>query len=433
MHHPLKETALQIFNITLAAMDPESRLSSFITLQNGSLFAGDEKVFEDADNLPIYIAGAGKAAARMAKGLCSAEGLHIKDGVIIAPESEKNVCDGLPVQVFPGTHPLPGQQSLASTFELLDFVASVPKDALTIILISGGASALMEIPEKGISIEELSSFYDSLLRSGAGIHEMNVVRKQLSAVKGGKLLGKTGSDKVLSVIISDVPGDDPAIIASGPTTPHNSKKADAVKVLRKYKLYDDAPHSIKDFLNSPDLPKLDHQKVHKTVFAGSSLQFAEYASDLCRQAGFETELMETQYAEDAESVAEMMLGTIKPRSRKKGKFAYIFHGESTVEVKGDGKGGRNQHLALLVTPKISGKRNILMLSAGTDGVDGNTDVAGAITSNLSRNKAVSLNLDPEEFAGRFDSWHFFKNLGDLIFTGPTGNNVMDFQLFLIDA
>ncbi|MCH8557842.1 MAG: DUF4147 domain-containing protein [Balneolia bacterium] len=425
----LRRTAADIFRKTLDEMRPDNLVKKAVELKGTDINVGGKKL-ADSSQTPVYVVGAGKAVVQMAAGLENVLGNAIKDGIVIAPVgTESNLSV---IQVFEGTHPRPDEQTVASTLELMDFTRAIPEDACVFFLISGGASSLMEAPAGALELEEIRKTYDALLKSGATIQEMNTVRKQLSDVKGGKLLSLLKSGVSASLIISDVPGDDPAFIASGPTTPSNTSKKDALKVIEKFGLSDSIPEAVIEHLSVKDLnPNNEIRSKHKSHIIGSSGMFAQEAGKLCRDLGYSTVVSKKQYTEDAEKVAKYI--TSELRKKKSGKRAFIFHGESTVHVKGDGKGGRNQHLALLMSKKISRRKNTLLLSAGTDGVDGNTDVAGAFAASDTSSRAAKLGIDANDFLRDFNSYHFFKTLGDLIFTGPTGNNVMDFQLILIDA
>ncbi len=425
----LRESATEIFRKTLEAMSPANLVKKAIQVDAGHIKIQGKKLTHES-RVPVYVIGAGKAVVQMAAGLESVLGNRIRDGVVIAPAGSES--DLSIIQVFEGTHPVPDQQTVASSLELMDFARSIPKDACVIFLISGGASSLMEVPAGQLELEEIREVYDTLLKSGATIQEMNTVRKQLSAIKGGKLAKLLKAGTSASLIISDVPGDNPDFIASGPTTQSKSKKEDALKVLEKFGLTDKVPPAVVEFLSVHDLESEEEPHTnHRNVIIGSSGMFAKEAGKLCKDMGFSTFVSSKQYTEEADKVAEHITKEI--RKMKSGKRAYIFHGESTVHVKGDGKGGRNLHLALLMSKKISRRKNTLLLSAGTDGVDGNTDVAGAFAASDTSKRAAELGMDASDYLKDFNSYHFFKTLGDLIFTGPTGNNVMDFQLILIDA
>lgn len=425
----LRKTAAEIFRKTLDEMHPDKLVKKAVERRGTDIMVGGKKL-ADSSQKPVYVIGAGKAAVQMAAGLESVLGDAIKDGVVIAPAGTDS--DLTIIQVFEGTHPRPDEQTVASTLELMEFARAIPKDSCVLFLISGGASSLMEAPAGALELEEIRVTYGALLKSGATIQEMNTVRKHLSDVKGGKLLSLLKGSVSASLIISDVPGDDPAFIASGPTTASTTSKKDALKIIEKFGLNDCIPEAVLEHLSVNNFNSNGEiRSKHKSYIIGSSGMFAQEAGKFCENLGYNTVISKKQYTGDAEKVAEHITKEI--RNGKSGKRAFIFHGESTVHVEGDGKGGRNQHLALLMSKKISRRKNTLLLSAGTDGVDGNTDVAGAFAASDTSRRAAKLGIEANDFLRDFNSYHFFKTLGDLIFTGPTGNNVMDFQLILIDA
>lgn len=429
----LRADASDIFRLTLASMKPEKLVRRALHIENDTLTVQDA-TFTLA-NRPVYVLGAGKAAARMAAGAESVLGSHIRDGLVIGPaaggQAGAHITSLQRIQLLSGTHPRPDKTSLASTLELMQLARSIPEDALVLVLISGGASALMEAPAGDLELDDIRQTYDTLLRSGAVIQEMNTVRKQLSAIKGGRLLNMLKARQVISLIISDVPGDDPAFIASGPTTPDETTRQDALDIIKKHDIEDKLPASVLEFLGQADNEAADaFTGEHHTCMAGTSRIFAEEAAVHARAKGYKVNVAQEAYTESAGEVARNMLKSI-PRIRT-GKKAFIFHGESTVQVSGDGKGGRNQHLAMLLAEGLAGKKNVLALSAGTDGIDGNVPVAGAFADGSTVERAEGLGLDITAYKANFDSYHFFKSLDELIITGATGNNVMDFQLILCE-
>jgi len=423
----LKTIAIDTFSKTLQKMKPEKLVSSVVKVDGNVLFIDDHKI-NTADFGGVWVIGAGKAAARMATGFEAAAGHFIKDGLVIAPKN--SISTAKKIQILPGSHPKPDEDSIASTLELLSFVDSIPQKATVIVLISGGASSLMETPADGLNLEEVRETYEIILKSGASIHEMNLIRKHLSAVKGGKLLRRLAGRNVINIMLSDVPGDDPNHIGSGSTYPDFTTRKDAFKIVEKYQLESKLPKAVVSMLQGSDQEGFDQYPETKTILAGTSLLFAEEAAHQLKEIGFTPVVLPESYNLPVETIAEIISDEIK--KYKKGKYALLFHGESTVEVTGTGKGGRNQHLALLVAEKSSGNTGFILLSAGTDGGDGPTDAAGAVIDGSTIDRAKSMGLDVTKSIANFDAYHFFKSLDDLIFSGPTGNNLMDFQMVLID-
>ena len=424
MDSDLKKIASEIFRKTLLAIKPEKLILKNIGLEDGYL-----KICEDY--IPIhnrekfYVIGAGKASARMAVGLEQVLGDRIRDGLIISPQGVEAATQI--IQIFEGAHPKPDYHTLASSIEMLNFVRSVPKGAKIIALFSGGASSLFEIPAGEIELSELRLMYDLLLKSGAGIHEMNTVRKSMSLVKGGNTLGYLNETNVFNVLISDVPGDNPSYIGSGPTVLDTVKPEDALNILKKYDLIPHTPESVIRAIST--LKPLTNTSVIKNYIIGTSKICAETAGNFASDFAYEPNILKDSYDITAEDLCNMITGDLK---KAKGKKAYIYHGESMVKVTGDGKGGRNQHVALLMSEKLSGKSGVCLLSAGTDGRDGPTDAAGALVDGTTIQRAEQLGMKLNEYINRFDSYHYFKSLNDLIFTGPSGNNLMDLQILLTD-
>jgi len=428
MTFDLRALALDTFNQTLSKMKPEKRVSELFSIKNEMLhISGTDIKLNKKEKL--WVIGAGKASARMAAGLESVATPFIKDGIVITPIGV--TAPLRKIQLLPGSHPKPDDNSQASALEMIDFCKRIPEGSTVVCLISGGASSLMETPEKGLILEDVSETYSILLKSGASIHDMNIVRKHLSAVKGGKLLHYLKGKKVVNILLSDVPGDEPRHIGSGPTNQEPTTPKDALSILEQFGIQEKVPSPILKVLRekSEQGMEMDSTEVIN-IMAGTSHLFAQKAAELLEEKGWKTHVAPQAYDAPIEKVANTIFEMIQKSA--KGKHAYMFHGESTVQVSGNGKGGRNQHLALLLAQKLNTSDNIMILSAGTDGGDGPTDAAGAVVDGSTLQRAAQLGLDVKTYTDNFDAYHFFKSLDDLIFTGPTGNNLMDFQLILID-
>lgn len=373
----------------------------------------------------IWVFGAGKAAASMALGLNTVLKDRICGGVVINPTPDSFKIGK--IEIRPGNHPIPGTESLKSTENLIHVLSTTKPNDLILFLISGGASAMLCKPVDGLSLNDLQELNENLLKSGLSIHQMNARRKAASAVKGGKLLSFTQSKTILNLLISDVPGDDPSVIGSGPTQPEISGHSKNKKVTNIW-------------INTPGLFA---QKIGNTAKLVAKEQIANDHNDL----GETTNLLNKElavlvhpdpYSGSTKDVCEMMSNRIqedlKTGSETKPRL-HIFCGESEVKVTGDGKGGRNQHLALhfLVheLPKFKNITRITMLSAGTDGIDGNTEAAGAIIDSEMHKKIDEERLMPLAYLNRFDSYTFFQKLDTLLITGPTKNNLMDIQMILV--
>lgn len=427
MSENVRAIALDTFAASLKKMKPEKLVYNALKLEGDYLRVRDS-VFNLGEGQKIWVLGAGKASARMAVGLEQALGNRIRDGIVIAPKGATPVTRR--IQIFPGSHPLPDEYSLASTLELMDLADSIPDGATVFFLMSGGASALMELPDGRISLDDIRITYDAILKSGASIHEMNLIRKHLSAVKGGKLLKRLAGKKVINLILSDVPGDDPRHIGSGPTNPEPSTKQEAAAVIEKYGLQGKIPPMVMVHLRRTIEQNESIDAEYHNFLLGTSRIFADTVAEQLHQHGYETAVLPEAYDLPVEEVVTQIVQ--ETAKKKSGKHALLYHGESTVKVTGSGKGGRNQHLALLAAQKLAGVDGVFLLSAGTDGRDGPTDAAGALVDGSTFQKAQAQGMETDKYLTAFDAYHFFKSLDALIFTGSTGNNLMDFQMVLID-
>jgi len=379
----------------------------------------------------VHVFGVGKASATMAQGVYECLGDRIHSGLVICPEPDRFPTG--PIRQLKGNHPLPGEDSLTATTALLEALARVEAGDLVLFLISGGASAMLCKPEQGIPFEEKQALYYELLRSGADIHAINVVRKHLSAVKGGKLLRHLQASKVINLIISDVPGDDPSTIGSGPTVPDPSTLAQAHDIVKRFLPGRTLPQGLPETPKPWELPDVTIQN----HWISTPQQGAQIAAELlkARMGISEVKVDQQAYLGSLDNVLQHMMSTLErgmvdPPSPK----AFVFYGESEIRVEGQGKGGRNQHLALQfaleVMPKWS-DRAMMLLSFGTDGVDGNSPAAGAIVDQSTLTEITRLGRDPREYLQRFDAYSFFMDTPYLIETGPTGNNLMDLQIIVL--
>lgn len=389
----------------------------------------------------IWLLGAGKASVEMVYQVEKYFGARIKDGIIISPNNSHKLNR---VQVFSGTHPYPYQDSVSASYELSQLAKRIPAGDTVIFCISGGASSLLCIPENGIELDELRKTYKLLLNSGASIHEINTVRKHLSETAGGKLGRILDKTQLISIILSDVPGDSPDVIGSGPTVPDSSTFTEAFQVLQKYGLWDETPHSVRIHLSKgmhgdvPENPKPGKNvcKNHQVkVISGAGI-LAQNAGNYLSEKGYNVMVDSEAYDMDVNRVAKKIcsdaISVLSKRSELKEPAAFVYFGESTVQVKGDGKGGRNQELALNAAISIEGQHDISLLSFATDGVDGPTDAAGAIVNSETNLKARKQKLSPEDYLQNNDAYHFHEEMKTLIKTGPTGSNLMDLQIILVE-
>jgi glycerate-2-kinase len=378
----------------------------------------------------ILVVGAGKAAARMAAGCEAALGPARFHGLVIVPDECGVDLESIDVR-FAG-HPVPDGRGVAATAELCRRLDSAPGDAV-LALVSGGASSLLVQPRAPLTLAEKVEVNRLLLSSGADIGEFNTVRKHLSAVKGGGLLRRSRGRRVLTLVLSDVVGNDPTIIGSGPTVPDPTTFGDALGIVRRY--------AIDDKIAPAALALLERGvrgEVEETVKPGESVVAGEVAIigdnrralsaavDEAKRLGYEALLEARSLEGDTTVTARRWLRDIRGRVEGRRRCA-VAGGETTVAVHGTGRGGRNQEFALALVELLDGAA-MCVLSAGSDGVDGPTDAAGAFVDGRTAPRALTLGLDPAVALAANDSYGFFDRLGDLFRCGPTGTNVMDIKL-----
>ena len=386
----------------------------------------------------FYLLGAGKASVQIAKSLLE-RGSYFKDGILIGVEKDR--VSG--AQVFVGNHPYPDNDSVAASYELLSLARSIPAGETVVFCLSGGASALLCIPPYGIEVEEIQILYKLLLNSGANIQQINTVRKHVCDLKGGKFAEELSHVELITLIESDVPGDDISTIGSGPTVADPSTFREAIDILKEFKLWAKLPESIQRHLifgeegvipENPKVEQLSHLQ-HKAHIISESEGLAQNIAHSLAQAGYHVWIDEKAYSEDVKSISKKMcskaIAIVSKKDDMKMPAALIYHGESTVEVKGSGLGGRNQELALIAALSIEGQHPISVLSIGTDGIDGPTDASGAIINSFTTLAARKEKLAPEQFLQNNDSYNFHEAMNTHVKLGPTGINLMDLQVILI--
>jgi len=380
------------------------------------------------------VVGAGKAAASMAAAVEEVwdgplEGVVVTRYGHSVPTSE--------IDVVEAAHPVPDAAGTAAAVRILDLVRGAGPEDLVLCLISGGGSALLALPAPGLTLEDKQAISRALLRSGAAISEINTVRKHLSAIKGGRLAAAAAPAKVVSLIISDVPGDDAAVIASGPTVPDPSTSADARAVIEKYGI--DVPRGVARFLASPasETPKPgapEFALVENVVV--STAKFAlDRAAEVAGSAGYEIiplgDLVEGEAREVGAAHSEMALADATRSDVA--PTAIVSGGETTVTIATDGgRGGRNTEYLLSLALELDGHPRIWAIAADTDGIDGSEDNAGALLAPDTLERARAAGIDPAERLAANDAYSVFEAAGDLLVTGPTFTNVNDFRAILID-
>ncbi len=399
---------LRILSSALKAVDPFYAVQTHLPALEGRVFG-----------LAI-----GKAAVPMMDALV--ERIPLKDGLAVtkfAPEQSRKLYT-----VIEGAHPVPDPRSLEAGKSVLKFVSSLNEDDTLVCFISGGGSALVTAPH--VPLEDLQTLTSLLLSSGAPIDEINVLRRQLDRIKGGGLAHATKA-KILSLILSDVIGNPLEAIASGPTVPDPTTREDAMKILKKYQIEKQVPDSILQFLESKSLDfDFRQQSVGpdhiQNIIVGDNKLAAVAAFEHAEREGFYAEILTNELRGEAREVGRELAYRLRVESSARERpFCLIAGGETTVTIKGNGKGGRNQELALSAVEELRGLDNVMLIALGTDGDDGPTDAAGAVVTGESASRAEELGLDAEASLSRNDAYPFFEALGDLLKPGPTGTNVND--------
>jgi glycerate 2-kinase len=427
----MRDAARKIF---LAALQEASIARGFarhVHCERGLL-----RVREDLYDLHAYsrvfVVSIGKAGHTMAEALVQQVGESL-EGIVassVAPESQLRGF-----RYFCGGHPTPNEESIASASAILRAVEAQPSTALVIFMISGGGSSIVEKPiDDEISLADLIATYRVLVHSGAPIAEINAVRKHLSAVKGGRLAQAASPAHQVSLLVSDVPDFTPDALASGPTMADSTSVEDCHRIAAKYDLVRQLPQSTRELFERHALeetPKSDDPAFVRarwwTVLSNQSA--IEEASHAAERAVFLVHVDNSCDDWDYEKAADYLLAKVRELRKQFSPVCLISGGEVTVKVENPGVGGRNQQFALACAHKIAGE-NITVLSAGTDGVDGNSPAAGAVVDGGTVERARSLGLDPHQALERFDAYPLFKVLGDAIETGPTGNNLRDLRILL---
>ncbi|MEW6410024.1 MAG: glycerate kinase [Nitrospirota bacterium] len=440
---------VDIFNYALNAVDPYNAVMRHLSLDREMLSAGD-KDYPLKDFKRIIVIGAGKASARMASAVETVLGERITDGIVITKygynreQDSRGKGQGARIRIFEAGHPIPDENGLKATQEIIKLLKDSDENTLVLCLISGGGSALFVSPYDWISLVEKQKITNMLLMAGANINELNTVRKHISRVKGGRLAEIAYPATIISLILSDVVGDRLDVIASGTTSPDKTTYQDALGVLKKYGLIDRSPQTVLKVLYEgtkgliPETPKegdIIFEKV-ENIIIGSNEKALGAAKTRAETLGLNAEIISKEISGEARDVGRWLAqrALVLKGSRVqgfRGSSCLISGGETTVTVKGNGLGGRNMELALAFAMEIEGVSGITLLSAGTDGTDGTTDAAGAIVDGNTVAKAKAIVINPEEYLRNNDSYNFFKKINGLFVTGPTGTNVMDMQIIIV--
>ncbi|HEY66367.1 MAG TPA: glycerate kinase, partial [Caldilineae bacterium] len=442
---------IEIMAAALQAVDPAEAIRRHMR-RRGDTLEVDGRTYDLSAFRRVIVVGGGKAGAPMAAAVAEILGDRITGGVIIVKYGHTGKAGAWEVrfgrggeaqpptqraevppqiELIEAGHPVPDAAGLEGVRKLQAWLQGLSPDDLVICLISGGGSALLPAPAEGITLEDKQTLTDLLLRAGATINELNAVRKHCSSLKGGQLARQAMPATLIALMLSDVVGSPLDVIASGPTVPDSTTFHDAFEVLERYSVVDQAPRSIVSRLRRgmadeiPETPKEGDPCFERVqnVIVGDNGIAARAAAERARALGFSTLVLTTFVEGEAREVARVCAGLVKeevqtnePLSRP---ACFILGGETTVTVRGQGKGGRNQELALAAALALDGWPDVAIASLGTDGTDGPTDAAGAVATGGTIRAGQALGLDAEAALADNDSYHYFSALGDLIITGPT--------------
>ena len=382
------------------------------------------------------VVGAGKASAAMAKAVEDSWSGPLS-GLVVTRDGHGVPCAR--IEIVEASHPVPDARGHEAARRILAMVSGLGPDDLVIALISGGGSALLTLPAPGLTLADKQAINAALLRSGAAIGEMNIVRKHLSAIKGGRLAAAAHPAHIVTLVISDVPGDDPAMIASGPTVADRSRADDALAILRKYGITE--PGAALAHLSHPidDTPKPDDARLAnaRTITIATPQQSLEAAAQVARDAGVVPLILGDALEGEARDVGRVMAGIARQAARRgqpaSAPVVLLSGGETTVTLRGKGRGGRNVEFLLALAIELDGEPNVFALAGDTDGIDGVEEIAGAIATPDTLARAAARGIDAKAALADNDGHGFFEALGDSVVTGPTLTNVNDFRAIYIAA
>jgi hydroxypyruvate reductase len=436
----LRADAREIFAAGVKSADPFAAVLKAVELENDRLRVGD-RIYQLSGIQKVFVGGCGKACAPMALALETALGAKISGGVIVVKHGHGLQLDR--IKVIEAGHPVPDEAGLDGARQIIELARRCGAGDLLFFLISGGGSALLPAPTDGLTLEDKKKTTEALLKSGATIREINAVRKHISRIKGGRLALLAAPARLIALILSDVVDDALDAIASGPTVPDHSTYEDCLEILQRYDLSRQVPRSVVDILQRgakgrvAETPKKSEKLFRnvQNIIIGSNTQALAAAQQRAEALGYHSWVLTNAMAGESRDVAKShstlikeIVETNKPVPRP---ACLLSGGETTVTVRGDGMGGRNQEFCLAAAMEVEGMDGVVILSGGTDGTDGPTDAAGGIVDGSTLNRGRARNLDAAEFLSRNDSYNFLRSTGDLLVTGPSLTNVMDLQITLI--
>jgi len=427
----MRITARHLFERALAEASIDRAFQRHVDCDRGVL-----RICEDLHDLDSYqrvlVISIGKAAHAMVNSLEMQAGNRF-EGIVASSAGPVSQARGF--RYFRGGHPLPNQESIRAAEAMLKSLGALNASSLVIFMLSGGGSSIVEKPvDDEIPLEDLVATYRVLVHSGAPIAEINAIRKHLSAVKGGRMAVAASGAQQVSLLVSDVPDNTPDALASGPTMPDSSTVEDCYTLVEKYGMLEQFPNSVRELFQRHALeetPKPDDLAFHRSrwwpLLSNASLLDAAEAE--AQRHGFSVEIDNSCDDWDYARAADFLLERLRRLRQKSERVCLLSGGEVTVRVENGGTGGRNQQFALACAARISGEA-ITVLSAGTDGIDGNSPAAGAIVDGATLERAQARGLEPTAHLAGFNAYPFFESLGDAIVTGPTGNNLRDLRILL---
>ncbi len=435
----LRRAAVQILDRAVEAADPYAAVFRALTVSGNAVIV-EGTAYALQPDARVIVVGAGKAGAPMARAVEDVLGDRVATGLMSVKTGYTTSLRRITLRE--AGHPLPDQAGVGAAEEILALLTDLRPQDLVICLISGGGSALLPLPHAGLTLADVVRTTDLLLRSGADITEMNTVRKHLSRIAGGQLARAAAPARLISLVVSDIVGSPLDAIASGPTVPDPTTYADALSVLEKYRLTAQVPPAVLDTLRRgeegglPETPKPGDPVFASTrvVVLTDNAAAARAARDAAAGLGFQTLLLSTFIEGEAREVGRVLAGIAREIARTGYPVArpgcIVAGGETTVTVTGNGRGGRNQEVALAAARPLDGLPDVLVVSFATDGTDGPTDAAGAVADGTTLARARARGLDPIHHLAANDAYPLLDALGDLIRTGPTNTNVNDLMLIL---
>lgn len=439
----LRQHLATIRQAALLAVDPAEAVRRHLKRAGSRLTLG-EAAWDLAQVERVFVVGAGKAAVKMTQAAAEMVGEQVTAGVVVTKYLHSTGATLPPaIRVMEAGHPVPDAAGMAGAQAIADLLKQAGEKDLVLVLLSGGASALIPYPAAGISLEDLQQMTTLLLHCGATIAELNAVRKHLDGLKGGQLARLAYPAPLAAMILSDVVGDPLEVIASGPTVADPSTFQAVYQILENYELLDQAPPAVMDYIRAgmggarPETPKPGDAELARVenVLVGSNRLAAQEAAATATSLGYRTLLLSTFLEGEAREVGKVMAALAKGVRFNADPLAppacIVMGGETTVTVNGPGKGGRNQELALSAALALDGLRGVALMALATDGTDGPTDSAGAVVDGTSKMRMAERGFDALACLKQNDSYPALAAVGDLMITGPTGTNVNDLMVLLV--